>query len=81
MNTGKINIPEMEASDVIERVEQTIQEKEHILPYQNRLIFAAKHLEDARTLADYNIQRVDSASAASARIAGNLKKIVTPEVR
>ena len=58
-HSGKTIILDVEKNDSIYNVKQKIQKikRVNIHPYQQRLIFNGKQLEDNRTLSDFNVQK------------------------
>ncbi|ORX86936.1 putative ubiquitin [Basidiobolus meristosporus CBS 931.73] len=55
--TGKTITLEVESSDAVDCVKQSIQDIENIAPEQQLLIFAGKQLENGYTIGEYNLQK------------------------
>ena len=53
--TGKVISVAVEGSDTVERMKEQIQDQEGIPPNQMRLIVSGNEMENARTLADYDL--------------------------
>ena len=60
MYSGKTTTLSVAAIDSIKTVKQKIQDNDGILSDQQRLIFFGRHLEDDRTLAEYNIKETST---------------------
>ena len=55
--TGKTLTVVVKKTDTVENLKKKIYEHEDIPIHRQRIVFASKQLEDARTIADYDITK------------------------
>ena len=77
-HTGKSITLDVKASDTIDVLKSKIQDKIKIPAEQQRLIFAAKYLENGHTLAEYAVQQQSKLQLTSVLLGGMKVSIALP---